>query len=314
MKRELILRMSGYSEVHLGDSDKPNEDAYLIKPALGLAVVADGVTRSRDGKGNYPSNSTLAPRFLVEAMERSVSGSPNVSGPETLRAGMALANTAIGQANLETGISSNLDFRACDYLGTTGLAVLIRQEGQQIWAHFAYIGDPLLFHARPMKEASLLTRDQLENCHLFGKPVFERLAKAKGWSRQEAASRRLLWQRRDVRNNRQAKDTQGNMLGFGVLTGEARAMGFVETGSIEVEPGDRLVLSSDAIRACRNGDGVESAGLYWELFRKCGHLPVRECAKLLVEATRHAENEQGIRSDDATVIVIDVQCSTTDGG
>lgn len=305
--------MSWQSEIHVGEQDKPNEDACLANPALGLAVVADGVTRSRDGEGKYPSGSTLAPRLLVEQMEKVVLDAPGGANREALSLGLALANSAIGQANAESGISEGLDFQSRDYLGTTGVALLVKQEGQRTSAHFAFIGDPMLFHIRPTGEVALLTRDQLRNCHQFGKPTFDRLARLKGWSQREAARRRLLWQRRDVRNNAKARDTQGNLIGFGVLTGEAKALDFIETGSVEVGPGDRFVLASDALRACSAGHGAEKAEDYLSLSSLFYGTTTGACARLLVGAVRQAEQEKGLRSDDATVVVVDVQCSTTEG-
>lgn len=307
---QATFAMAGLSAVHQGEPDKPNEDAFCIHLDCGLAIVADGVSRSRRPDGTYPAElATLAPELFIRAAGEALATRQRFWEPGTVREAVAAANTAIRKENEDRGITQAVNYDTVDYLGTTACILSLKAAADHAFGTFGFIGDPVAFFVRSDGAAMLLTRDQLDGCHRFGRPYFKALAAREGLSDGEALRRRRIWNRSYARNRREATDPDGHPVGYGVLTGEPGATHFFETRLVLARPGDRLILASDALRACAEiGElETESAASYQSIIPIIRAPDPAAVPEMLFQEIRTRERARKLRSDDATVVVVEVQ-------
>ncbi|MDB5204212.1 MAG: hypothetical protein JWP09_240 [Candidatus Taylorbacteria bacterium] len=298
-----MLKIFGQTRKHEGDGDKPNEDVFGFN-RWGFVALGDGVTRSRATDGTYPVHvAKVAPNTFLAAMLAEYCEFQGGVLEMFLRNAFKKANETITIASEEQGVTSHtVDYGVTDYLGTTGVCLLVH-EGR---AALAYIGDPIALYLPKGGTPRLLTTDQLKPCHRFGKPHFSAMVSSTV-SQKEVNNRRTFWQRSQVRNNPAAIDPSGNLIGFGVLTGEPSALEFLQIVELQVQPGDRFILSSDALRAagCFDNDdeGVHS---YAPALEAISSIPFEGWPSALIDLIRHCEVRDKVRSDDATVVVAEV--------
>ena len=82
--------------------------------------------------------------------------------------------------------------------------------------------------------------------------------------------------------------------GYGVILGDMRAMDFLHTASIRLEPGDRVIISSD---------GLDKFLLYTsaEQIRKLSP------EEMILRSARYDEMPYAAYADDKSIIVIDAE-------
>ena len=83
-------------------------------------------------------------------------------------------------------------------------------------------------------------------------------------------------------------------LGYGVIFGDERALSFLRAASIALEPGDRVIFTSDGI----------DQYLY---YAPIGELAALSPDELLDRSVRYAEAPYNRYADDKAVVVVDVQ-------
>jgi len=312
------IRMFGATEKHAldpskpkGDSDKPNEDYFIIDNDLGFAILADGVTRSRNKYGEYPKGSTIAPKLACEKVHdyircrTKIDTSPKVILEDSARK----ANNEVWQANIAFNIPRNIDYDSIDYLGTTLCVLWIHRREEKMLAVLGFIGDSIAIHIPKDGQARLLTRDQVAPCHRYSKPFFESLVKKEGLSQEAAKRKRLIFQRKEARNKTSARDPDGNLIGYGVLTGEDEAMNFLEIQKLMLCTGDKIIMASDAINVLseKNLTGEpEKIEHYAKVIDLTSQAHIEDVPRLLIEHIRKKESEKNAGSDDATVVAIEV--------
>jgi serine/threonine protein phosphatase PrpC len=202
----------------------------------------------------------------------------------------------IAVENTRRGINSDtIDYWERDYFGTTGATLSIK-DGE---AELSYIGDGIVLFIPKEREAELLTRDQLHGCNSFSVKHFGALM----------TKEQLIWQRSFARNNKTAIDSEGNSVGFGAFTGEQRALDFLESVVISVKKGDKFVLSTDALRVLSEApqSEEESIGSYQGVINIIKNTPKKELPKKLIQIIRKEEVRKKARSDDATIVVVEVE-------
>lgn len=307
--------MYGVSEGQKKETDKPNEDAFFIDEANEAAGVADGVTRSRLANGQYPDYGVVASGVFVKIAPRVIAQltSNSIAGVEAIIKIFGAVNDKIRLVNQEYCVPQHLDYSSTDYLCTTGIILKIRENDRQggAFAALGYIGDIIGLRLSKTESPFLITRDQLEACHAFAKAYFTGKTLTQEITPEEANRQRLVWQRKLVRNNREVRDPEGNLIGFGVLTGEEQALHFVEAMEMPIHHGDRFILASDAFdRLADPQKGPRRIGDFLKALEPCASLRPKEAAEHLVRAIREREEVLKARSDDATVVVIDIHANS----
>jgi len=112
-----------------------------------------------------------------------------------------------------------------------------------------------------------------------------------------AVGGRELYTRRHLRNQPSTAHS------YGVLTGEPAAAAYVVSGKFAVASGDRLMLCTDGLGSLR-GYGADAGWHNLEPWLRGG--PSNAALARLLDAVEDADERQGIRSDDKTVIVAQI--------
>ena len=301
---------TGLSDCHRGEPDKPNEDYFFLNSNQGLAIIADGVTQHRDRDGHYPGDSFLASAVFVDAAVLSMSVQkflrPTDGSTDIVIRAFMDGNEEIRKANEERGlVYGTEDFFRHECFATTAALVLV--DKKSLTATVGSIGDSMVFYLPKGDVPELLTEDQLAGFNRW-KSRLEKQLRGAGLPEQEVKRELLLRRWRDVRNRKDAVDELGNPIGYGVLNGEPHAIGFLQMVETDVRAGDRFILCSDAMRACSKAraEEAETAKHYAELLDIAKVLLPEHTFWHLKDQIRKSEKQRKVRSDDATVVIMDI--------
>lgn len=251
-------------------SDKPNEDAVFADLENNVFAVADGVSRLRNAEGIYqdPSPASEAAKLLVEEVIRYVTNGKSETSPATV----AEFEKALQYANSMIGRFNevhipNPDFGINDYAGAVGIVGSVSGDTFR----FAYIGDcvGILVRAGAL---TYLTKNQTEQIEAY-------IRANKDTPNLEKTIRR------EIRNN------LNHTLSWGALTGEDKAHSFIKSGEISLSAGDRVILCSDGLLG---------------VFSQYSPLIANGTAEQIVNAMLELETNGNYRSDDKTIVLIDI--------
>lgn len=208
---------------------KPNEDAhYCVEVEFEgnhSFAVADGVSRAVYGDARYPFSAwPAAEAFCKIAASALVSGIPTYTS-------FAGANDEIAAVNKKAGITpETVDYLGLDYLCCEGIAGLLHNEPPYRF-FYGYIGD-----------CGILVYDHhLLPLFLSDNPIGILEQFREGFEFEDKSDQRLFW-RQKLRNHPDRR-----FMTHGALTGEASALSYLKTGSIDLEPGDTVIMFSDGI-------------------------------------------------------------------
>lgn len=241
------VRAYGLSEKGQAE-DKLNEDAFSIDLKAAVATVADGVTRPRRRDESYPSEEGVIAPCLFKSKIPDVLRSASASFAEEMRRAFQVVNKAIWEEN-KRRFPDAPDFVYEDYLSTVGVAWWLPPVSNS--AVLGYIGDCMAFYLPYGGRPRMLTVNQLEDWNRYNPSYDWKHSSHWELSSVEAERRCGFWRRKHIRNKKDAYGPDGTPVsGYGDLTGEAVAIDFVEIVTVNVSPGDRFVLASDALGAC----------------------------------------------------------------
>lgn len=244
---------------------KPLEDYALADDRLGIYIVCDGVTRSLID-GRYPEDSPaakVAGLFAETVYATLVRERATMSTRSALRVAITAGNDAIRRFN--EAVIGQPDYLENDLAGTVAIVAV----ADDTLLQYAYLGDCCAYSVVGDR-LTRLTAPQTANVAEYRK-------------RAGPAENATLAIRRDFRNNRQSD------YGYGVFTGEATALEWVEWGQHALGPGRTLILASD--------------GLAPYLDRCPGGLAEASPGYILAEADQ-LDAQMNLRSDDKAVILI----------
>lgn len=266
---------------------KPNEDRFHCAPHVGLACIADGVSRlllKATDPYPMPSLAELAASRLVEeasALGRSIVTTP-LSATDLLDVFRATSE-ALHQYVQQHG---PFDLYSRDYPGTIGTLIVASQDTLN-WAH---LGDTLLLLLRD-DCGMVLTRDQVAE--------FRAWRVANMATLPASVPDRVRHLHGSVRNNTALAHS------YGVVTGEPSALAFVETGTRPLQRGDRLVLATDGLTPLWNAMGWMPKAQE-PIPRRIVEYLRRASAEQLLQEAEDAEERTQVRSDDKTVILAEI--------
>lgn len=267
---------------------KPNEDKSYFNSTAGLACIADGVSRFSSRADGYPSPSLgeYASGELVNKCQNLAETAAAVGLPislDDLNGAFRTTSEALRQFVSQNG---PFDLYEHDYPGTVG--TVIATTGRELrWAH---LGDTAMILIGRY-DGRLLTRDQVAGFRM--------------WLRSNSndlptdMADRIRYVHSHIRNNASVVHS------YGVLTGESAALSFVETGACTIAPEDRIILATD---------GLEPL---WGVFKWNATVPgaapnaLVDCLRkstpeALLDMAEQAEIKHSTKSDDKTVVVIDL--------
>lgn len=299
--------LSGQSESPLG-SKRPNEDRwdFKISPQNIILAMGDGVTQMTDSQGVYPEKisweaAQIATASIVHDLRQQ---SPGPHDAHSLRFAVHRANCQIRELNTQ--------LRRChtDTTESIGTSIVV------VWLHaqpngsadgfIASLGDSVSLLVPSKGKPSLLTADQLHACHTYS---YEHFHHRMGESVDEARKRRYKWEREFAQNNPDAvaPDNPNEHIGYGALNGDPRALRFLDIRPVHMECGDRLVITTSALRVCRNElvDARETTTDYSRVVRCVQECPTIRIPRTLIEFIRDCEVASDTPAEDATVAVIE---------
>jgi hypothetical protein len=209
----------------------PREDALAWDNDARVYVAADGVTRDweaiRQGETPYPDPSPATPAADAVArlaLQAALCGDP-------LGRCLAEANDGVARVNDALGITGRCDYLKRDYAGAVAAAARVSENRLEI----AWIGDCGVAIIRA-GALIYLTRDHLDGLTAFLKENPAPFDDA-----------RRVYVRRDLRNKPDFHP-DGRDVTYGVLTGEAEAVSYIETASLTLEPDDVVATHTDGFR------------------------------------------------------------------
>ncbi|MDP3735243.1 MAG: hypothetical protein Q8R39_02325 [bacterium] len=276
----------------------PNEDFLLADPRRPIFVVADGVTLEFNPDGTYPlpSGAARAARlFCMDALKSARRRYKHFSTsdlPAIFRAG----NAAVSEYNHSRGrVPGALDYWGKDLFTTTAaFAILAPPRRWTSDVHRSGNSKRLLYWASICD--SFVAHYDSHGSLKFRSPECwpstpERRCFPKDWeSRPEEERKKEL--RRLYRNGLGPK---GELIGYGVATGEDAAEPYLNTGTLRVAPGDLVFLYTDGFE--RYFDLPE----FIDLFRRWPH----NLKKELHHFSEEKAHENGaLYSHDRTLVVL----------
>ncbi len=208
----------------------PREDYHMISEKFPIAVVADGVTLKRDSDGNYPvtSGAGQLAKLLCEAIIREAEGAYENFQESDLQKIFAKANMVAKEFNDSHGrFKDAIDYRDFDLFAATASFVLVKDEKIYWWS---------------ICDSGVVIYDNVGN-ELMRSPetwTERRRALVKPESVTETEWNILI--KKEYRN---AAGNDGVLSGYGVLTGEDGAHGYLCAGSYEAKEVNVILLYTD---------------------------------------------------------------------
>ncbi len=223
-------------KIHLTPSSQhPQEDYLLVSKKFPIFVVADGVTLECNEQGEYPQESgagEIAKVFCHAVIEAAEAAYEDFTEPN-LKEIFSKANKAAEQVNIAHGrMKGALNYWDIDLFAATTAFALIKDNRLYWWtlcdagiavfdaAQYRIYSSPLAW-PRERREKYLLSDVTLKDV--------------------EPAERR----KRIRRLYRNGLGSQGETIGYGVVTGELAALAYLETGNLLLTPGDTVMAYTD---------------------------------------------------------------------
>lgn len=239
--------------------NKPFEDRIAL--AEDTFVVADGVTQNMD---EYHEGMTVSP--AGEAAQITAESILSVLAP-------AADPTAAAPEAVKLAIARTADYNKTAKSAYPAAAVYVSGAIREGRLHFSYVGDSVIMLIRSGARIRL-SEQQTAHIRVFGS--------TKGLS----ITKRELYDT--------ITDNPDSPLGYGVIFGDERALSFLRAASIALEPGDRVIFSSDGI----------DQYLYYAPIDELAALSPDE---LLDRSTRFDEAPYNRYADDKAIVVVDVK-------
>lgn len=228
---ERILSQRRLKPEKYKDYIHPQEDYLLQSERYPIFAVADGVTLELDKNGNYPrpSGASEAARIFCEEIVKEAEKIYDKFGEAEIEPIFKKANDAVGEYNRANGrTKETINFWDFDLFAATAAFAAIKDE-TVFWGS---ICDSYVAHFD--KNGRLKFKSP--ECW----PRMRRHLPA-DWEAMGEKEKRIMT-RKIYRNG---LDEHGNLIGYGVITGEEAALKYFNSGAFKAEPGDLIFLFTD---------------------------------------------------------------------
>jgi hypothetical protein len=228
---EIAVRKAGWDPGKFKIPAHFQEDYFLFSKNYPIFVVADGVTLELDKNGNYPNPSgagEAAKIFCEEIVRLCEKKYEEFGGADTISI-FKEANKAVGDYNEKQGrTKEKINFWDFDLFAATGAFVVVKNKT----VYWASICD------------SYVIRFDKNNSLIFQPPNCWQNAEKKlppDWKDIELNERKKII-RKVYRNGINEK---GELIGYGVITGEEAAKRYLNYGKFSAEGDDMVAILTD---------------------------------------------------------------------
>jgi len=209
----------------------PQEDYLLTSQKSPIFAVADGVTLGLDQNGHYPNPSgagEVAKIFCEEVIKIAEINYASFSERD-LEAVFKKANLSVGEYNFFYGRTKDkINFKDFDLFAATGAFIVIKDQ----IVYWASICDSYVAHFDALGTNKLESpKCWLRLCHNL----------PDNWNIITNHEREKII-RRVYRNGVNEK---GELIGYGVITGEKNAVRYLNSGSFLISLGDMVAIFTD---------------------------------------------------------------------
>lgn len=209
----------------------PREDFHKISKKYPIFVVSDGVTLELDKKGNYPKNSgagKVAKNFCETVIKEAEVKYENFTSADLKRI-FRTANLKVEEYNNSNNRKKEkINYWDLDLFSATGSFAVIKDD----MVYWASICDSSVLHFRKDGNLCFKTPD-------CWKTLRKNLPK--NWLSIPSDERKIII-RKKYRNG---IDKNGNLIGYGVITGGKEAEGYLKFGKFATEQGDVIMIFTD---------------------------------------------------------------------
>lgn len=225
-----ILDKFGFTIDEIEKYSHPQEDYFEISGKFPIFAVADGVTLEYSG-GKYPNPSGAgeAAKIFCEAVIKEAEKSYPKFAVSDIRKVFSKANFEIGKYNTKQGrVKNKIDYWDFDLFAATAAFIVIK-DGYVYWAS--------------MCDSSVMHFDKRGKLKFSSPECWRDLRKnlPADWAEIPEDDRRKTI-RKVYRNG---VDKKGNLIGYGVITGEKTAEKYLNYGRFLVGAGDMIAVLSD---------------------------------------------------------------------
>lgn len=227
----LFLKRSNLNINRLKKYCHPREDWIEISKKYPIFAIADGVSLEPDSRGNYPHHSGAqdAARIFCKSVIKESEKLYRKFDESSLEHVFRVANQAVGKYNKKhKRTKKTINYWDVDLFATTSAIAVIRDE-TMYWASLCDAG---ICHYDKNGVCTLLTYSCWPNMIKNLPKNFEKI--------EEKERKKII---RQIYRNGRGK--QGNLIGYGVVTGERIAEQYLNKGSILVGSGDLIFLFTD---------------------------------------------------------------------
>ena len=211
--KKLNWRSSSGQRKNTREFEKPDEDLILCDQERGIYLLLDGITRVHEEYRQGPSASQEVTRLVAETVYRCLcQGMPAENVDQVLREAALEANRAVARYRMRRSLEDWVF-----YPGTLGILAVI-QEGV---LHYLCLGDCLGVLLRGNSKLLFGRQFSLESAEL------SQATKAERYGR--------------ICNHPE------HPLAYGIFNGDETVSQLMEQSSLELHPGDTLLLLSDGL-------------------------------------------------------------------
>lgn len=247
---EFIEENIGVNLDRLETMAHPQEDYLLVSEKFPIFVVADGVTLEfvEDGTYPVPSGAGEAARIFCKRIIQEAEHDYERMSEDQMRTIFAQANKAVGEYNAAQGRTRETsNFWDHDLFAATA-AYVVMKETQAYWASLC---DSFVAHIDGQGKIRFMSP-------VCWPDVRRRRFLPPEWETSPEDERKKII-RKKYRNG---VNKQGELIGYGVVTGEQTAQRYVHYGSFDITLGDIILIYTDGFERYAELPG------FIDLFRK----------------------------------------------
>jgi hypothetical protein len=215
----------------IADNNHPQEDFVLVSQKYPIFVVADGVTLKRDKEGRYPnpSGSAELAQIFCQTIIHEAEQKYETFSELDLRKLFSLGNREAGAYNVSMGRTEDkIDYREFDLFAATTAFVLIK-DNKMFWWSLADAGIKVID-----KEGALIFKSPLPN-------PYDKKYLPNNWDELNETEKN----KSSKRIYRNTVSESGELIGYGVVTGEDGVINYLNSGSRDIESGQTILLYTD---------------------------------------------------------------------